>query len=176
MERAKRFELSTSTLARLHSTTELYPHIWLLLVPRGGIEPPTRGFSVLCSTDWAIWAYISALVSNANFRIDFYLAWLSDSHQIKDLGSLLIPTELSGLMFYWACFLKETGGPSGTWTLDLPVMSRMLWPTELKARIIVQIKKWSRWEDSNLRPHGPKPCALPNCATPRNRTLILYYL
>ena len=22
-----------------------------LLVPRGGIEPPTRGFSVLCSTD-----------------------------------------------------------------------------------------------------------------------------
>ncbi len=26
MERAKRFELSTSTLARWHSTTELYPH------------------------------------------------------------------------------------------------------------------------------------------------------
>ena len=23
----------------------------ILLVPRGGIEPPTRGFSVLCSTD-----------------------------------------------------------------------------------------------------------------------------
>lgn len=30
----------------------------LVMVPRGGIEPPTRGFSVLCSTDWAIWAYI----------------------------------------------------------------------------------------------------------------------
>ena len=26
------------------------------LVPRAGIEPATRGFSVLCSTDWAIWA------------------------------------------------------------------------------------------------------------------------
>ena len=25
----------------------------LPLVPWGGIEPPTRGFSVLCSTDWA---------------------------------------------------------------------------------------------------------------------------
>ena len=25
-------------------------------MPRDGIEPPTRGFSVLCSTDWAIWA------------------------------------------------------------------------------------------------------------------------
>ena len=30
MERAKRFELSTSTLARLHSTTELYPHFYFL--------------------------------------------------------------------------------------------------------------------------------------------------
>ena len=30
VERAKRFELSTSTLARWHSTTELYPHIWCL--------------------------------------------------------------------------------------------------------------------------------------------------
>ena len=27
--------------------------------------------------------------------------------------------------------------------------------------------KWSRWRDSNPRPHGPKPRALPNCATPR---------
>ena len=27
-----------------------------IMVPRGGIEPPTRGFSILCSTDWAIWA------------------------------------------------------------------------------------------------------------------------
>ena len=26
------------------------------MVPRDGIEPSTRGFSVLCSTDWAIWA------------------------------------------------------------------------------------------------------------------------
>ena len=30
LERAKRFELSTSTLARLPSTTELYPNIWCL--------------------------------------------------------------------------------------------------------------------------------------------------
>ena len=26
-------------------------------MPRTGIEPVTRGFSILCSTDWAIWAY-----------------------------------------------------------------------------------------------------------------------
>ena len=32
------------------------------MVPRGGIEPPTRGFSVLCSTDWAIWANMAERV------------------------------------------------------------------------------------------------------------------
>ena len=33
-------------------------------MPRTGIEPVTRGFSVLCSTDWAIWA--SSLFSEAS--------------------------------------------------------------------------------------------------------------
>ena len=33
------------------------------LVPRGGIEPPTRGFSVLCSTDWAIEAKLKFALS-----------------------------------------------------------------------------------------------------------------
>lgn len=28
-------------------------------------------------------------------------------------------------------------------------------------------RDWSGRQDSNLRPHGPKPCALPGCATPR---------
>ena len=28
-------------------------------------------------------------------------------------------------------------------------------------------KNWSGWQGSNLRPHGPQPCALPNCATSR---------
>ena len=27
---------------------------------------------------------------------------------------------------------------------------------------------WSEWRDSNPRPLGPEPSALPNCATPRN--------
>ena len=29
------------------------------------------------------------------------------------------------------------------------------------------VTKWSGREDSNLRPPGPKPGALPDCATPR---------
>ena len=43
MERAKGFEPSTSTLARSHSTAELYPH----MASGVGIEPMTRGFAVL---------------------------------------------------------------------------------------------------------------------------------
>lgn len=31
-----------------------------------------------------------------------------------------------------------------------------------------KIKKWSEQQDSNLRPPGPKPGALPNCAMPRH--------
>ena len=54
LERKTGFEPATLALARRCSTTEPLPLI--MVVPRGGIEPPTRGFSVPCSTDWAIWA------------------------------------------------------------------------------------------------------------------------
>ena len=39
-------------------------------------------------------------------------------------------------------------------------------PTELSGHTFR--KKWSGWQDLNPRPTGPKPVALPNCATPRN--------
>ena len=32
---------------------------------------------------------------------------------------------------------------------------------------------WSGRKDSNLRPPGPKPGALPGCATPRNNRVIV---
>ena len=31
-----------------------YLDYWINSMPGDGIEPPTRGFSILCSTDWAI--------------------------------------------------------------------------------------------------------------------------
>ena len=51
-------------------------------------------------------------------------------------------------------------------------MSRTLWPTELMAHIT--FLKWSGWQDLNPRPTGPKPVALPNCATPRYYILFSY--
>ena len=43
-------------------------------MPRAGIEPATRGFSVLCSTNWAIWACpsvstLKVLTKNCGGRI-----------------------------------------------------------------------------------------------------------
>ena len=39
-------------------------------------------------------------------------------------------------------------------------------PTK-KGRLMPSFSFWSEWQDSNLRPLGPEPSALPNCATPR---------
>ena len=35
---------------------------------------------------------------------------------------------------------------------------------------------WSKWQDSNLRPLGPEPSALPNCATPRYDLMSISYI
>ena len=50
------------------------------------------------------------------------------------------------------------GGPCRTRTYDPPVMSRMLWPTELR----VLLANWWRGRDSNSRPSGYEPDALAN--------------
>jgi hypothetical protein len=41
-----------------------------------------------------------------------------------------------------------------------------------KTAEIYEFKKWSGRQDSNLRPSGPKPDALPGCATPRQGSLV----
>ena len=42
----------------LKAKKQLKYELLKIKVPRAGIEPATRGFSVLCSTNWAIWAYV----------------------------------------------------------------------------------------------------------------------
>ena len=49
------------------------------------------------------------------------------------------------------------------------------WKAEVLPLNYTRIKKWSEWQDSNLRHPAPKAGALPNCATPRIRK-ILYHL
>src|ERR1700686_3258960 len=43
--------------------------------------------------------------------------------------------------------------------------------TEPRRQIVFE--KWSGARDLNPGPHGPEPCALPNCASPRHRRSAL---
>ena len=67
---------------------------------------------------------------------------------------------------------KEDGLPGGTRTPDLRLRRPLLYPVELRADKKGPLqgllrRKWSERKDSNLRPSGPKPDALPDCATLR---------
>ena len=45
--------------------------------------------------------------------------------------------------------------------------SSLFWQKKKRPSISRKSLSWSRWQDLNLRPFGPEPNALPNCATPR---------
>ena len=77
--------------------------IKLYMVLRGGIEPPTRGFSVPCSTDWAIWASLWREWRDSNSRP---------------------PTWQAGALTNWAT-PPFNGGHNRTWTYD-PLLVRQV--------------------------------------------------
>ena len=67
---------------------------------------------------------------------------------------------------YWKSQTKRTDGKKAD---SKAVRKLVLQPISNKKR---EPKKrspqfWSEWRDSNPRPHGPEPCAIPNFATPR---------
>ena len=80
---------------------------------------------------------------------------------------------------------KDFGLPSRNRTCDPQLRRLMLYPTELWAEItqrelVAEMKNglskttrfkssWSEYKDSNLGPPGPKPGALPGCATLRRQ-------
>ena len=43
---------------------------------------------------------------------------------------------------------------------------------DLHVTVTTHRQKWSGRQDSNLRPSGPKPDALPDCATPRYKLIL----
>ena len=63
--------------------------------------------------------------------------------------------------------------------LTIPLPKKVYLPKKmmiLKINFIKLFIKWSGRQDLNLRPSGPKPDALPGCATPRLVVLYLFYL
>ena len=51
--------------------------------------------------------------------------------------------------------------------IPLPIV-----PDPITTTLLIFITKWSGRQDLNLRPAGPKPDALPGCATPRSTVFI----
>ena len=75
-------------------------------------------------------------------------------------------------------FHEKTGLPDRDRTCDPQLRRLMLYPTELRTdikkahKVSFFICFWSEYKDSNLGPPGPKPGALPDCATLRQ---VYYY-
>ena len=70
---------------------------------------------------------------------------------------------------------ESSGLPGGNRTPDRQLRRLMLYPTELRAAgtgCRATGRRWSGRKDSNLRPSGPKPDALPGCATPRLASIL----
>ena len=179
------------------------------MVVSAGIEPATQGFSVLCSTDWAmrphgcgrrIWTNDLRVMSPTSYQTAL-------SRDVTNGGEAGIRTQaprerptgfqdrtLQPLGYFSKEILLYIGGPCRTRTYDPPVMSRMLWPTELRVQfnsLVAEVrlelttfrvwtgcssqlsypakslKKWSGRQDLNLWPLDPKSSALPSCATSR---------
>ena len=72
-------------------------------VPKAGIEPATRGFSVLCSTNWAIWASHQ----HRSFCFVCFLLAVDDSYSTtrQEKSQALFKKKLN--FFLKACFLPQ---------------------------------------------------------------------
>ena len=72
-------------------------------VPKAGIEPATRGFSVLCSTNWAIWASHQ----HRSFCFVCFLLAVDDSYSTtrQEKSQALFWKKLN--FFLKACFLPQ---------------------------------------------------------------------
>ena len=99
----------------------------------------------------------SQVLYQTELRPDFNLFHAAPRHQ------QYINTVLAGIKLYMKLSLSKNGATGGIRTPDPRLRRPLLYPTEL------QTQKWSERQDSNLRPPGPKPGALPNWATPRQR-------
>ena len=133
--------------------TKIFRFLRLFMVPRGGIEPPTRRFSVSCSTDWATEAkkWRSGRGSNPRppaWQAGVLTIWTTGPRKLfrrKKREEWKVKNQKHRVVFrlffsylFFLIFLAsaKSGGPSRTRTADQSVMSRPLWPTELKAPTI----------------------------------------
>ena len=100
------------------------------LVPRAGIEPATQGFSVLCSTDWAIEAKFMATRKRLELSTSSVTGWRSNQLSYRAILNW-------GAFRLWWAFTDLNRGPTGYEPVALTNWA--------KGPKILE----SRWSDSN---------------------------
>ena len=117
-----------------------------------GLEPATSTLARLRSTRWA------------NTAKKWRLRWDSNPRPPPWQGGVLTNWTTKPFLYSTAknaAFFKKWWELQGS-NLWHPACKADALPAELNSHTF-----WSGWQDSNLRPSGPKPDALPNCATSR---------
>ena len=97
--------------------------------------------------------------------------WPGIAWDKSGLNHLLFPPSARHRQTFPDILGRQSGQPGGTRTPDIRLRRSVLYPVELRAVCRGQVPRagvrWSGRRDSNSRPTGPKPVALPGCATPR---------
>ena len=143
------------------------------MVPRGGIEPPTRGFSVLCSTYWATEACFTSRLINSDlnrnlFVISEMLYPLSYSPYKQEVLCLLW-TALMYMNLKIINLVAGEGFEPPTFALWGRRASRLLPSRDIYLQLYcnkifskIQLKiLWYQRKDLNLRPYPYEGSALP---------------
>ena len=121
-------------------------------MPRAGIEPATRGFSVLCSTNWAIWAFDAYAVFTVHLKTTFFgRDVVAYAHKTMCFSKRALKTP----SFVRARFIHlRVSCGSRIWTCDLRVMSPTSFqtapPRDIKLCCLIWDKADDRTRTDNL--------------------------
>ena len=143
-KRVTRIELATTAWKAVVLPLN-YTRLLLKEMARDGIEPPTHGASIHCSTNWAtepncgsrIWTYDLRVMSPTSYRAAPSRVNIKEDVGFEPTHAFTRLTVFKTVPFSrtWV-ILHHSNGPCRTWTYDHSVMSRELWPTELKVLLL----------------------------------------
>lgn len=120
------------------------------MAPEQGLEPWTRGFGDRCST------------TELHRRKLFITTGLMQVSITPDLR--LLPPAAHDAML-WHIERRYNSGVGKGFEPYLNNSPHLPGILAVAGAVPTNIVFWSEWRDLNSRPTGPKPAALPNCAT-----------